>query len=242
MKCPGQDTQYWKPGAIYDAKCPKCEKIVEFFKDDTTRKCSHCGHRFINPQLDFGCAAYCQFAEQCIGNLPPELIAQKEDLLKDRVAIEMKKYFRADFKRISHAGRVARYAERIGKSEAGNLAIILASAYLHDIGILEAEKKHNGAAAEHHEVEGVPIARGILEKLGAAEPLVEAVCDIVGRHHHPQEDDSFEFKAVYDADLIANLEGEYEEKTVDKEHIRETIENRMLTSGGKSEAHKVLLG
>ena len=68
MKCPGQDTQYWKPGAIYDAKCPKCEKIVEFFKDDTTRKCSHCGHRFINPELDFGCASYCQFAEQCIGS------------------------------------------------------------------------------------------------------------------------------------------------------------------------------
>jgi len=242
MKCPGQDTQYWKPGAIYDAKCPKCEKVVEFFKDDTTRKCSHCGHRFINPQLDFGCASYCQFAEQCIGNLPPELIAQKEDLLKDRVAIEMKKYFRADFKRISHAGRVARYAERIGKSENGNLAIILASAYLHDIGILEAEKKHNDAAAEHHEAEGVPIARGILEKLGAAEPLVDAVCDIVGRHHNPQEDDSLEFKAVYDADLIANLEGEYEEKMVDKDEIREAIENQMLTSGGKNEAEKVLLG
>ena len=37
MKCPGQDTQYWKPGAIYDAKCPECEHVVEFFKDDTTR-------------------------------------------------------------------------------------------------------------------------------------------------------------------------------------------------------------
>ncbi len=168
MKCPGQDTQYWKPGAIYDAKCPECEHVVEFFKDDTTRKCPKCGHRFINPELDFGCASYCQFAEQCIGNLPPELLAQKEDLLKDRVAIEMKKYFRTDFKRISHAGRVARYAERIGKNENANanLAIILTSAYLHDIGIVEAEKKHNGAAPDHHEQEGGPIAREILEKLG----------------------------------------------------------------------------
>ncbi len=242
MKCPGQDTQYWKPGAIYDAKCPKCEKIVEFFKDDTTRKCPHCGHRFINPQLDFGCASYCQFAEQCIGNLPPELIAQKEDLLKDRVAIEMKKYFRADFKRISHAGRVARYAERIGKNENGNLAIILASAYLHDIGILEAEKKHNGAGAEYHESEGVPIAREILEKLGAAEPLVEAVCDIVGHHRHPRDEESLEFKTVYDADLIANLESEYEENPVEQDQIREMIESRFLTGGGKSEAEKILIG
>jgi hypothetical protein len=242
MKCPGQDTQYWKPGAIYDAKCPQCEKVVEFFKDDTTRKCAHCGHRFINPELDFGCASYCQFAEQCIGNLPPELIAQKEDLLKDRVAIEMKKYFRTDFKRISHAGRVARYAERIGKNENGNLAIILASAYLHDIGIVAAENKHNGAGPEYHEAEGVPIARDILEKLGAAEPLVAAVCDIVGHHHHPREEESLEFKAVYDADLIANLESEYEENPVDKDQLRATIDNLFLTSGGKREAEKVLIG
>jgi len=62
MKCPGQDTLYWKPGAIFDAKCPECGHKVEFFKDDTTRKCPNCGHRFINPKMDFGCASYCQFA------------------------------------------------------------------------------------------------------------------------------------------------------------------------------------
>jgi hypothetical protein len=241
MKCPGQDTQYWKPGAIYDAKCPECEHVVEFFKDDTTRKCPKCGHRFINPELDFGCASYCQFAEQCIGNLPPELLAQKEDLLKDRVAIEMKKYFRADFKRISHAGRVARYAERIGKNENGNLAIILTSAYLHDIGIVEAEKKFNSGAFEHHEQEGGPVARDILERLGAPEPLVEAVCDIVARHHHPREEESLEFKAVYDADLIANLETDYQENPVDEGRIRETIAKSFLTNGGKSEAARILI-
>ena len=72
MKCPGQDTRYWKPEAIFDAKCPKCSHPVEFFKDDTTRKCSNCGHRVINPVIDFGCASYCQFAEQCLGNLSPK--------------------------------------------------------------------------------------------------------------------------------------------------------------------------
>ena len=120
MKCPGQDTQYWKPGAIYEAKCPECNHDVEFFKDDTTRKCGNCSHRFVNPHMDFGCASYCQYAEQCIGNLPPELLAQKENLLNDRVAIEMKRYFKNDFKRIGHASRVARYAEQIGKLEGGN--------------------------------------------------------------------------------------------------------------------------
>ena len=24
MKCPGQDSRYWKPGAIFEEKCPEC--------------------------------------------------------------------------------------------------------------------------------------------------------------------------------------------------------------------------
>ena len=171
MKCPGQDSRYWQHDAIFETKCPECGADVEFFKDDTSRKCKKCGHRFLNPGMDFGCASYCKYAEQCIGNLPPELIAQKEDLLKDRVAIEMKRYFNRDFKRIGHATRVARYAEKIGKNEGGNLSVILPSAYLHDIGIKEAERKHNSSAARFQELEGPPVAREILERLGAREMI-----------------------------------------------------------------------
>ena len=185
MKCPGQDTKYWKADAIFEVPCPKCEAMVEFFKDDTSRKCDKCGHRFPNPNMDFGCAAYCPYAEQCLGTLPEELVSQKEDLLKDRVAIEMKRYLKSDFKRIGHATRVARYAERIGKNERGNLAVILSAAYLHDIGIPEAERKYGSAAPEYQEKEGPPIARSILNKLRANEELVDEVCDIVGHHHHP---------------------------------------------------------
>jgi len=53
MKCPGQDTLYWNEEAIYNARCPECDQPVEFFKDDTTRKCPSCGHRFLNPKMDF---------------------------------------------------------------------------------------------------------------------------------------------------------------------------------------------
>lgn len=38
MKCPGQDSRYWRPGAIFEAECPECGHIVEFFKDDTSIK------------------------------------------------------------------------------------------------------------------------------------------------------------------------------------------------------------
>lgn len=240
MKCPGQDMQYWKPGAIYDAKCPKCGHNVEFFKDDPTRKCPNCGHRFVNPKMDFGCAAYCPFADQCVGDLPPEVVAQRQDLIKDRVAIEMKRYFKNDFKRIGHATRVARYAERIGKDEGGNLAVILIAAYLHDIGIPEAEKKYNSSAAKYQEQEGPPVAESILKKLNAPEELVKEVCDIIAHHHHPRPDDSLNFKVVYDADLIANIEDNQKEKAIDGKKIEHMIETAFLTQGGKNHAKKVL--
>ena len=190
--------------------------------------------------MDFGCASYCKYAAQCIGNLPPELIAQKEDLLKDRVAIEMKRYFKQDFKRIGHAGRVARYAEQIGREEGGNLAVILTASYLHDIGIKEAERKHRSTASKYQEEEGPPIAREILESLGATEELIEEVCDIVGHHHHPRPDESVNFKALYDADLIANLEDARKKEPMEKERLEGILAKSFLTESGRSLARRVL--
>ncbi len=241
MKCPGQDSRYWKPDAIFNAKCPECGNDVEFFKDDTMRRCKNCGHKFLNPGMDFGCAAYCKYADQCIGNLPPELIAQQENLLKDRVAVEMKKYFRQDFKRIGHATRVARYAEQIGRKEQGALATILLAAYLHDIGIKEAERKYQSTAAKYQEQEGPPIAREILENLNADKALIEEVCDIVGHHHHPRQTETLNFKCLYDADLIANLEEAQKKNPLDHEKLKGIIEKSFMTATGKALAEKVLL-
>ena len=242
MRCPGQETQYWSPDAIYEVDCPECGRKVEFFKDDTTRKCERCGHKFPNPKMDFGCAAYCKYAEQCIGDLPPELIAQKQDLLKDRVAVEMKRYFGRDFRRIGHASRVANYAERIGKAEGADMAVVLIAAYLHDIGIPEAERKHGSNAPEFQEREGPPVARALLEKLGAAPGLVDEVCDIVGRHHSPGPDEALSYRCVYDADRIANLEeaGKKRETPMTPERLERIVEKSFLTGAGAELARRIV--
>ncbi|MBF0573080.1 MAG: HD domain-containing protein [Desulfamplus sp.] len=271
MKCPGQETQYWKKDAIFDTKCPECGADMEFFKDDTSRRCRSCGKRIVNPKMDFGCASYCQYADQCIANLPEEFVSQREDMLKDRVAVEMKRYFKSDFKRIGHAMRVARYAEQIGKDEQAkrfdkkndetegnkedtpakremaNLAVILSAAYLHDIGIKESERKYNSNAPKYQEIEGPPIARSILEKLAAKPELIDEVCDIVGHHHHPRESETLNFKVLYDADLITNLEEEQKEKQekneelISKERLERIISKSFLTESGKIKAASVLI-
>ena len=240
MKCPGQDSRFWEPGAIFEAQCPECGHNVEFFKDESTRKCKKCGHKFVNPKMDFGCASYCKYAEQCLGELTPELLAKRDDLLKDRVAIEMKKYFHPDFKRIAHASKVARYAEQIVKSERGNPAVVLPAAFLHDIGIVEAVRKHQSTAAEFQEQEGPGVAREILARLGAREELIEEVCDIIAHHHHPRLEETVNFKAVYDADLLTNMEEKHKDEAADPEQVEAWIERALLTASGRELARNVL--
>jgi len=241
MKCPGQDPRYWKFDAIFETPCPQCGNSVEFFKDETRHTCKKCGGKVLNPKMDFGCAAHCKFAEQCFGDLPPELIKQKEDLFKDRVAVEMKRYFRADFKRIGHSARVARYAEQLVPEERADPAVAISAAYLHDIGAVEAERKYGSASAEYQQIEGPAVAKQILADLGGSDALIDEVCDIVSHHHTPRSDDTINFRIVYDADLITNLEERQKKDPLDRERLEKLIETELLTESGKALARTVLL-
>jgi hypothetical protein len=238
MKCPGQDSRYWKPGAIFETRCPHCGEPLEFFKDDTTRKCKNCGRRILNPQMDFGCASYCQYAEQCLGDLPPELIAGRDDLLKDRVAVEVKKFFGKDFRRIGRATKAARYAERIGKAEKGNLAVILPAAYLLDLGAAEAEEPRT----DPQQSSGATKAQEILKGLGAREELIREVSEIVARRRRPEEMESVNEKVVFDADQIVKGEEAVKAGQTDPNRLVEGLEGVLLTESGRRLAREVLLG
>ena len=241
MQCPGQDSRYWGANAIFEAKCPGCGNVVEFFKDEGSRPCRKCGHRVLNPKMDFGCATYCPYAEQCMGGLPEELKASKKDMLKDQVAIAMKKYFGVDFKRIAHATRVARHAETINSDEKGNPAVVTIAAYLHDIGIKEAERKYNSSAPKYQHQEGPPVAREMLTTLRADAGLIDEVCDIIGHHHQPRPEETLNFKILYDADLLVNLEERQKEDPHGPERLADLIDKTFLTKTGRELARRVLL-
>ena len=51
-KCPRSDPNDFKTGDIFEIDCPECGDSVEFFKDETERKCQNCGKMVINPKLE----------------------------------------------------------------------------------------------------------------------------------------------------------------------------------------------
>ncbi len=212
MRCPGQDMRYWKHDSIFEIKCPYCGNPIEFFKDDSTKKCKNCGKRVPNPKMDFGCAAYCQFAEQCLGDLPPELMESREDMLKNRVAVEMKKYFKKDFKKISHALKISRYAEQIGKEEGVPLGIVLCAAYLADFDDIEKAKE-------------------ILEKLGAKEELIKEVMNILTGDVKNKN-----YEVINDAKAITEIQDILEKKELPKEEIKKLVDGKILTETGRKKA------
>ncbi len=238
MKCPGQDLRHWRPGDIFDVSCSQCGKKIEFFKDDVRRRCKSCGVQVTNPKIDFGCAEWCDYAEQCVGDLPAELKEKREELLKDRIALEMRKVFGRDIKRINHAHKVARFAEEILKGEGGNPAVVIAASYLHDIGIHEAERKYKSTVGDYQEREGPPIARDILERLGVDRGTIDEVCDLIAHHHSPGHIRTLNFQILWEADSLVNFE-EASEKELDQ--TKKIIERTFRTTTGKRLAKTILL-
>jgi len=206
--------KYWKDDAIFEVECPKCRTPIEFYKDDTTRKCRNCDHRLVNPKLDFGCASYCQFAEQCMGSLPEEFMGSREDLLKDKVAVAMKRHYQTDFKSIRKATTAARHAENIGKAEGGNLAVILCTTYLYGTG-------PDGA-------------RSILHKAGANEQMILEICGLLENWADLSRDASLEAKIVHDALIVRQLQDNLKENRIEVEAAQQLINQQLYTKSAKT--------
>jgi len=230
MKCPGQDSRYWGPEAIYESSCPDCGEPIEFFKDESSRKCRKCGTKILNPKMDFGCAAYCRFAAQCLGtDMPPELLAKRTDLLKDRVAAEVKKFLGRDFKRIGRALKVVEYAGKIQRSEGGDPAIVTLAAFLS--AIAGGASTGLNASARQLSAEDVSAAQSILMRAGASEELTREVLVILNSLGAKSPADEKNFKCLYDAIRIADLAEAI--KTQSPQAGNSAMDESLLTQTGK---------
>lgn len=151
----------------------------------------------------------------------------------------MEKYFGEDQRRIDHAMQVSLYAQELLAYVDADPIIVLAAAYLHDIGIPEAERKHGSSSGKWQEIEGPPIARDLLERLKADGELVEHVIDIIANHHTTAGVDSPEFRVIWDADALVNFAGAFEGKS--EEDIEAALQSHMLTEAGFRIARRIFI-
>lgn len=166
-------------------------------------------------------------------------ITPEQDVFLKSVCEKMQGYFGDDRRRIDHALQVSLYVQELLAYVDADPVVTLAAAYLHDIGIHEAERKHGSSSGKWQEVEGPPIARDILEKLVADEALIEHVSAIVANHHTPAGVDSPEFRVIWDADALVNFAESLPEK--ESTEIESVLQNHMVTEAGFRIARKIFL-
>jgi HD superfamily phosphodiesterase len=151
----------------------------------------------------------------------------------------MTAYFGDDRKRIQHALKVTDHAETLLQTEAGNYRVVIAAAVLHDIGIHAAEEKHGSVSGKFQEIEGPPIAREILTRLGFAAAETAEICEIIGHHHSPGKINTLNFKILYDADWLVNLADEYDIQ--DRAKLEKIVARVFLTAAGRNLARETYL-
>ncbi len=150
----------------------------------------------------------------------------------EEIKLDMIEYFKDDIGQIEHALKVHGFASMIAgleKLPAGKRTATELAAILHDIGIEEAERKHNSRAGRFQEVEGPPIAREILRRHGVSEEMTDRVCFIVGNHHTYDEIDDIDFRIVVESDFIVNIS----EGNLNNPDIDEVRTNYFTTAAGK---------
>ncbi|MBW2450972.1 MAG: HD domain-containing protein [Deltaproteobacteria bacterium] len=166
-------------------------------------------------------------------------LAAKDEVFLRCVSEKMQTYFGMDKRRISHALMVAEFARKLIKNTAANPVETLCAAYLHDIGIHEAERKYQSTAGKWQEIEGPPIAEEILKDLGAGEDLAKNVLRLIGKHHTIAGVDSEEFRILWDADALVNFSETLQDKP--DTFIESKLERHMATSQGLKLAREMFL-
>ena len=154
--------------------------------------------------------------------------------MRQKLIAAMQEVFGADERRIKHALCVLEFAEYILAVEPGDELTVVAAAILHDIGMHEAERKYDSTAGRYQELEGPPIARKILARLGVDAECTEHICKIIANHHSARAIDTPEFRIIWDADWLVNIPDEYPQFSADRR--RQLIEKVFRTPTGRQRA------
>jgi hypothetical protein len=226
MRCPGQDWGYWSGEVAFEVPCPKCDAPVEFFRDETSARCSKCGHRFPNPRLSFDCGKWCSFADQCLGRVPEVQPATDpgEGALAGLLIRAVKAALGTDQARITRALMVFHQARELLAVEGGDPRVVLAAALLLEFG--------------RGQSDGPAKARQTLEDVGLDRDTADCVWHIIDSQRAGKQPDTIEAKIVADAELLASLAAEH--TATDLDRLREKAEDGLKTESARQRARRLL--
>jgi len=145
-----------------------------------------------------------------------------------------------DVKRINHLLKVFSFAHHIGimeKCDTKTQEIIDISAILHDIGIHEAERKHNSNSGNWQEIEGPPVANELLNNFNLDDEIKNRILFLIGHHHQYNAIDSIDFQILVEADFLINIF----EDGMDEPSIKNIKEKIFKTKSGTNLLEKLYL-
>jgi hypothetical protein len=172
MRCPGQNTMFWKPEDIFDVACPGCGKPVEFWKDDAKRTCE-CGHRFSNPKRDLGCLAYCQYAENCM----PEMFEgdNLRAIYRDRLIAALRGRLSPEPGQLRRLLEAAELAEETFVEKGGEPKVVIGASIISSLLRSQPQDDPSDPGSRGLDQEE---ARSILSKVGTEPEVIDRICKI----------------------------------------------------------------
>ena len=193
----------------------------------------------MNPIIRIPTIAFLGFAVGCVPPAAPDI---DDPTVRESLFSEMEAVFAETGGMIEHTRTVHQHAVDIHEGEGGDATIVEASAIFHDIGIPKAREVHGSSSGQYQEIEGPPIAREILVRLGFSAEQVDQICGIIANHHSDQDPEivnTLEFKILWDADWLVNFPGRNREKTAAEKE--EAIEEIFKTESGRLLARQMFL-
>ncbi|HEY4760166.1 MAG TPA: hypothetical protein VIH42_06270 [Thermoguttaceae bacterium] len=183
---------------------------MEIFRDESSGRCRRCGHKFLNPGTDLGCAQWCSLANECLGFTPQRELASDgtESALAARLIQWVEQEFKSDPACIAHELRVFQYAKELVKNEGGDPRVVLSAA------LLLATSVHNTGNAENPpeqcacRSETTAKAREALKHMRLDEAAIQRVCQILESCRKGEDSDAIEFQIVCDSQSLAKLAAE----------------------------------
>lgn len=197
--CPGQDMRFWQPGDIFDSRCGNCGNVIEFFKDDASRRCKKCGAKVQNPRLNLGCARWCEHAKECLGYDPGEQNGNSESVgydmsLADKLLNEIRTQFGEKSDNYVMAKNIKKKVEFLMDIKGGKPRIALPAAMLLSVDAARAKGSEQFTFNEK-----VPVAKRILSEIGLDTGTIDEIIDIIYAYNTDNYSNHDEFRLVSEA-------------------------------------------